>query len=170
MALGNLPVNWTGFGLIALGMVLFFVEVQAPGLSVPGIAGGIAFVLGAFLLFGGFSPPALDGPSFRVSMWVLVGIALTIAAVMTLLVRTSLQARLLPQEADRQEIAATLGELAVAVTALDPSGTVNVLGEEWSAVSDAEKHIEAGESVLVTETEGLMLHVKRASDETPNEK
>jgi hypothetical protein len=24
--------------------------------------------------------------------------------------------------------------------------------------------------VLVTETEGLMLHVKRASDETPNEK
>jgi membrane-bound serine protease (ClpP class) len=170
VALGNLPVNWTGFGLIALGMVLFFVEVQAPGLSVPGIAGGIAFVLGAFLLFGGFSPPALDGPSFRVSMWVLVGIALTIAAVMTLLVRTSLQARLLPQEADRQEIAATLGELAVAVTALDPSGTVNVLGEEWSAVSDAEKHIEAGESVLVTETEGLMLHVKRASDETPNEK
>jgi membrane-bound serine protease (ClpP class) len=170
VALGNLPVNWTGFGLIALGMVLFFVEIQAPGLSVPGIAGGIAFVLGAFLLFGGFSPPALDGPSFRVSIWVLVGIALTIAAVMTLLVRTSLQARRLPQEADRQEIAATLGEVAVAVTALDPSGTVNVLGEEWSAVSETGEAIEEGESVLVTETEGLTLHVERAANKTPSEK
>jgi membrane-bound serine protease (ClpP class) len=170
VALGNLPVNWTGFGLIVLGMILFYVEVQAPGLSVPGIAGGIAFVLGAFLLFGGFSPPALDGPSTRVSLWVLVGTGLTIAAVMTLLVRTSLSARRFPQEADRQEIAATLGEIAVAVTALDPSGTVNVLGEEWSAVSGTGEAIEEGASVLVTETEGLTLHVERAANKTQNEK
>ena len=170
VALGNLPVNWTGFGLIALAMVLFFVEVQAPGLSVPGIAGGIAFVLGAFLLFGGFSPPALDGPSTRVSIWVLVGTGLTIAAVMTLLVRTSLQARRLPQATDRQEIAAAIGELAIAVTALNPSGTVNVLGEEWSAVSGTGEAIQEGESVLVTETKGLTLHVKRAADKTRNEK
>ncbi len=170
VALGNLPVNWTGFGLIALGMVLFFVEIQAPGLSVPGIAGGIAFVLGAFLLFGGFSPPALDGPSFRVSMWVLVAIALTIAAIMTLLVRTSLSARRASQETDRQEIAAVLGAVAVAQTALEPTGTVNVMGEEWSAISEAGERIEAGDSVLVTETEGLTLHVKRVDGETATEK
>ncbi len=170
VALGNLPVNWTGFGLIVLAMVLFYIETQAPGLSVPGVAGGIAFVLGAFLLFGGFAPPALDGPSSRVSIWVLVGIGLTIAAIMTLLVRTSLRARRAPQETDRQEIAATVGETAIAATTLDPTGTVNVLGEEWSAISDTSEPIESGEQVRVTATEGLTLRVRRAVEEAPSEK
>ena len=170
VALGNLPVNWTGFGLIVLAMVLFFVEIQAPGLSVPGIAGGIAFVLGAFLLFGGFSPPALEGPSFRVSIWVLVGIGLTIAAIMALLVRTSLMAKRVTQEEDRHGLASAVGEVAIAVTPLDPTGTVSVLGEEWSAVAEGGKRIEEGEAVLVSAAGGLTLTVRRVDAATPAEK
>ena len=164
VALGNLPVNWTGFGLIALSMVLFFVELQAPGVSVPGILGGIAFLVGAFLLFGGFSPQPLDGPNFRVSVWVLVGIGAGIAAIMTLLIRTSLRARRMPQLASQHGIAAAVGQMGGAATVLDPAGTVLVLGEEWSALSETGARIERGEQVEVTAVKGLMLIVRRAGE------
>ena len=164
VALGNLPVNWTGFGLIALSMVLFFVELQAPGVSVPGILGGIAFLVGAFLLFGGFSPQPLDGPNFRVSVWVLVGIGAGIAAIMTLLIRTSLRARRMPQLASQHGIAAAIGQMGGAATVLDPAGTVLVLGEEWSALSETGARIERGEQVEVTAVKGLMLIVRRAGE------
>ena len=67
LGLGNLPVNWIAVGLIGLAMGLFFAELQAPGLGIFGVLGGVSFVLGAFLLFGGLSAPAIPTPSFRVS-------------------------------------------------------------------------------------------------------
>ncbi len=169
VALGNLPVNWTGFGLIALSMVLFFVELQAPGVSVPGILGGIAFLVGAFLLFGGFSPQPLDGPSFRVSVWVLVGIGTGIAAIMVLLIRTSLRARRMPQLASQHGLAAAIGQTGGAATALDPAGTVLILGEEWSALSETGARIERGEQVRVTAFKGLVLIVRRAGEMSDDE-
>ena len=169
VALGNLPVSWTGLGLIALSMVLFFVELQAPGVSVPGILGGIAFLVGAFLLFGGFSPQPLDGPSFRVSVWVLVGVGAGIAMIMTLLIRTSQRARSIPQLASQHGSAAAIGQVGRAVTALDPAGTVLVLGEEWSALSETGARIEREEQVEVTAVKGLMLIVRRADEMANNE-
>lgn len=163
VALGNLPVNWTGLGLIALAMVLFFIELQAPGVSVPGILGGLAFLVGAFLLFGGFSPEPLDGPSLRVNTWVLVGIGLCIAAIMTLLIRTTLQARSAPQSAAQLGTAAAVGQVGVAVTPLDPDGTVLVTGEEWTATSVTGGRMERGEQVEVTAADGLTLLVRRRS-------
>ena len=50
-------------------MVLFYVEVQAPGFGFFGIAGAVSFVLGAFFLFGGITAPPIPTPSFRVNLW-----------------------------------------------------------------------------------------------------
>ena len=161
VALGYLPVNWTGLGLMGLALVLFFVELQAPGMSVPGVLGGVSFIIGAFLLFGGVASQPLDGPSFRVSVWTLVGIGVAIAGIMTLLVRASLTARRTVQPASQRGVAGLVGEEAVAVTALDPAGTVVAIGEEWSAVSFGGGRIERGEQVEIASVDGLRLVVRR---------
>ena len=75
VGLGNLPVNWIGLALIGGGLLLVFIELQAPGWGGFGAAGGIAFVLGGFLLFGDSSVPGLPAPDMRVGWAVLGGTA-----------------------------------------------------------------------------------------------
>ena len=55
LAFGNLPVNWVGVCLIILAMALFYLEAQAPGIGIFGVSGAVAFIIGAFLLFGNIS-------------------------------------------------------------------------------------------------------------------
>ena len=161
VALGNLPVNWVGVGLIGLAMLLFFLEMQAPGIGVFGIGGAISFVLGAFLLFGGFtSTPAIPTPSFRVSLWVIATISGILFVFLVLLFRSVLQGRRVSYPSMGQNL---VGQTGTATTALDPRGTVQVAGERWSAVSDSGEPITKGEDVVVSEVEGLTLKVFKAS-------
>jgi membrane-bound serine protease (ClpP class) len=56
-----------------------------------------------------------------------------------------------------------VGQSGVTISALDPKGTVRVAGERWSAVSDSEESIPEGEEVIVSDVEGLILMVFKAS-------
>ena len=160
VALGNLPVNWGGVALIAFAMVLFFAEMQAPGLGVFGAGGAISFLLGAFLLFGGFSAPAIPSPSFRVSIWMIGSVSAVLFAFLIVLFRGAVSMR----RSSYPEVSESLiGQSGVAVSALDPKGTVHVAGERWSAVSDSEESIPEGEEVIVSDVEGLILMVFKAS-------
>ena len=71
VGLGQLPVSWLALSLMGVGLILFILEGQAPGLGIFIIGGLICFVLGAFLLFGGLSPPSIGGPSFNINFWIL---------------------------------------------------------------------------------------------------
>ena len=164
VALGNLPVNWTGLGLMALGLVLLFIELQAPGLSVPGALGVVTFLLGAFLLFGGFSPQPLDGPNFRVSIWTLVGVGSVMAIIMVLIVRATLASGRSPQPASQLGTEGMVGQEAVAASDLDPHGTVIAAGEEWSATVRPTGQVRRGETLSVRAVEGLTLIVSRPGD------
>ena len=161
LALGNLPVNWVGVGLIGLGMLLFFFEMQAPGIGVFGVSGAISFVLGAFLLFGGFSSPPIPSPSFRVSIWVIAGISAVLFSFQIFMLRAVLQARRAPRYPTGTE--SLVGQTGTATTALSPRGTVQVASELWSALSDSGEPIPEGEQVIVSEVEGLTLKVFKAS-------
>ena len=160
VALGNLPVNWAGVGLIALAMLLFFAELQAPGTSVFGVGGVISFLLGGFLLFGGFSPPPIETPSFRVSFWMIGAVSALLLASLVVLFRMTAQAKRLayPQRVDE-----IVGSRGTVVRALDPKGTVQVSSENWSAVSDSGESIPEGEEIIVAEVDGLTLKVLEAS-------
>ncbi len=161
VALGNLPVNLAGVGLLALAMVLLFIEIQAPGIGVFGIAGVISFVLGAFLLFGGFTPPPIETPSFKVNIWLILGVATAMLAVLLFLVRDLVAARRAGAKgATTQE--SLVGQIAIVTSGLAPQGMVHVGGEDWSAVSDAGQTIGEGEEVMVLEAEGLTLRVFRS--------
>ena len=160
VAVGNLPVNWVGVALIGLAMVLFFFELQAPGIGIFGVGGAVSFVLGAFLLFGGLGPPPIPTPSFRVSLWAIGAVSGVLFGFFLLFIRVVVQAR------TAQYIPVTealVGRVGTVRTPLNPRGTVQVANELWSAVSDSGDQISEGEVVIVLEVEGLTLKVFRAS-------
>ena len=161
VALGNLPVNWVGVGLIGVAAVAFFFELQAPGIGIFGIAGAVGFVLGAFLLFGGFTPPPIPTPSFGVSLWLIAVISGILFGFLLLFLRTALQARRALYTSSAKML---VGQTATVTKALEPKGTVRGAGEMWSAVSDTGESIPEGEEVIVLDIEGLTLKVVKASE------
>lgn len=164
VALGNLPVNWVGVGLMALAIVLFFLEAQAPGIGIFGVSGGISFVLGAFLLFGEIKPvaPPLPGmPSFRVSLWVIGVVSALMFVSIALTIRATREAKKAVRVPAGTRERSLVGQIGTTATNLNPHGTVQVAGEQWSAVSDDGGHIAAAEEVIVRDIEGLILRVSK---------
>ena len=168
VALGDLPVNWVGVALMVFAMLLFYLEVQAPGIGIFGVSGTIAFLVGGFLLVGGLTPPAIpqapDAPSFRVNYFLLAGVAAGILAIMLFVAKDLARARKLAS----QNLGTTdpvVGQVAVVTSALSPQGSVHVGGEDWTAVSDSGEPIEEGEQVIVSEAEGLTLKVFKPQDD-----
>ena len=158
-AIANLPVNWVGLGLILLAMLLFYLEVLVPGLGVFSIGAAISFIVGAFLLFGGFGAPPIPQPSFRVNLWVIGVLAAILAVSLTLFLRENRRAKAAEGYPSQ---ASLVGEVGAVVTALDPRGVVRVRGESWSAESDSGEPIQQGEQVIVSEVVGLTLRVFKA--------
>ena len=140
--------------------MLLFVELQAPGWGGFGAAGGIAFVIGGFLLFGDTSVPGLPAPDMRVGWAVLAGTAVFIAISVFGLFHFSRKARDIKVISRASQI---VGQTGVVRSTLDPTGTVYLAGELWTAESESGDTIESGESVVASELEGVTLKVVRES-------
>ena len=158
LGLGSLPVNWIGLALIGAGLVLFFVELQAPGWGGFGLAGGISFILGGFFLFGDTSVPGLPAPDVRIGYGVLGATAAAMAVSLVGLWFFSRKARNITVVSRRSQI---VGQAGVVRTTLEPRGTVQVAGELWTAHSLSCETIESGESIVVSDMEGVILTVYR---------
>lgn len=158
LGLGNLPVNWIGLALIGAGLVLFFVELQAPGWGGFGLAGGISFTLGGFLLFGDTSVPGLPAPDVRVGYGVLGVTAAFMAVSLVGLWHFSRKARNITVVTRESQI---IGQVGTVRRILEPRGTVYAAGELWTAESLAGETIEVGESVVVTDMDGVILTVRK---------
>ena len=163
VAIGSLPVNWLGVGLIAAAMLLFYGELQVSGLGILSVLGAIAFVIGGILLFGDPTAPDLDGYQIRVSPWVLGIVSAVVLGMVGLLVWFALSARKAPKYTSPYQH--VFGSIGVAATDLSPEGTVQVAGETWSAASADGDVIRAGERVIVLDLEGLTVRVERAPEE-----
>ena len=131
VGMGQLPVNWAGFALIAAAMVLFVVEIAViPGITVFGVLGVIFLAVGGLLLFGDFALPGfehqpIETPSFRVNPWVVGAIAASTFAFFIFLVRDMVAARR-SGGAGSTAVASPVGQLGTAMTALNPGGTIRV--------------------------------------------
>jgi membrane-bound serine protease (ClpP class) len=138
-------------------IVLVVLEVHLPTHGILGIGGVGAFVLSAFLLL---APPETAGPVLTV-LAANSGAVVTLGALVTgyaaLVLRAGWRARQLPIVDPFIRLPGTIG---VAASALEPSGTVLVKHERWSAIVDGEP-VRPGEQVEVIAREGLMLRVRR---------
>ena len=147
------PLNWVGAALILIGLILFFTDVDVdldiPGLDVPGIGGGICVVLGTFLLFD----------DLRVGAGVLIVTFLVVTA--RIVVRYRVINRHIGYPTEMQTL---VGQTGYTTTALEPRGTVQVASELWSAVSDSGQSIEDGEQVMVVDVDGLTLKVFKTTE------
>ena len=163
VAIGSLPVNWLGVGLLVAAMLLFYGELQVSGLGILSVLGAIAFVAGGILLFGDPTTPDLGGYEIRVSPWVLGIVSALVLGNVALLIKFALSAKNAPRYSSPHEH--VIGSMGVASTDLNPQGTVQVGGEPWSAASATGESIRAGEQVIVLDMEGLTVRVERAPDE-----
>lgn len=175
VALGNMPVNWVGVGLILFAMVLFFLEAQAPGVGVFGIGGALSFILGAFLIFGNlsFTPAAPQlpyAPRVEISLWILGVVSALLLTSVFLTARAVRQAKTAVVYAGATTSGELIGQYGHTTTDLSPRGTVYVAGEQWTAESDNGEPIPNGKEVIVEAVDGLVLKVFQAAEENLGER
>lgn len=156
LVLGNLPVNWAGVAFILLAMALLFLEVQVAGFGILGAGAIISFVIGGLLLFDRFGSPSPTAPSMAVSLWVLLPTAAILLGGGGWFVMTMVRSRQIVGGPTHETV---IGQVGTVASDLAPRGTVQLISEVWSAVSDDGEVITAGERVEVVGLEGLTLRV-----------
>ena len=163
VGLGQLPVSWLALSLMGVGLILFILEGQAPGLGIFIIGGLICFVLGAFLLFGGLSPPSIGGPNFNINFWRLTFTTLILGGAVFLCLKAFKEAAgpSMPSHA-----ATIVGKIGIVKSSLNPYGSVQVGSELWTATSRQGASIDEGESVMVESVDGLNVTVERIDEQS----
>lgn len=154
-SLSVLPFNWAGVALIALAFVLFGMELFITSHGVLGIGGAISLILGGLFLVNS------DGANASVSPWLILVVAVPMAALMLTVFVNIIRVRKLPSTMGLETV---VGRTVVARSALTPEGFVFMDGENWQAESE-EGNVQPGESVIVTQIRGLRLKVRRKKPE-----
>ena len=161
---GQLPFSWAGVAMIGLALALFLAEAHAPGFGFFGIGGVVALVLGGLFLVGFFGSPDLPGsPEFRVNRMVIIGVGVAAGLIVGALTWQLRRAATMPGYQSPSRRDAIVGQIGRVTRRLDPVGEVHVAGEFWGATLPAGETAEADETVRVTGTTGLTLHVERTN-------
>ncbi len=149
-AFSTLPVNYAGFLLIFLGIVMFVAEIKIPSYGMLTLGGVISLLLGSLMLIDSSSP------YMRISLKVLLPSVLVISGFFFILVRVGLKSRRYGHTTGGESL---VGMAAQARTDIPAGGEGDVFlqGAHWRAVS--EDQISAGENVRVLEVTGLRLKV-----------
>jgi membrane-bound serine protease (ClpP class) len=141
--------TFLAIALILIGIGFVAVEVYAPGFGGPGTAAVVCFVVAAMLLID-------DRTSVRVPEHIIVGAGIAGIVMIGIVTAIAVRIRKVPPQAP----SLVLGEVGVAISDLDPVGTVRVRAEEWTATSESGA-IPAGAQVKVVGERGLQLRVDR---------
>jgi len=153
-ALNLLPVNYAGFALMLVGLVLLTIEAFNPTVVI-GLGGIIAFVLGALMLFRG------EAPGYQLSWWV-IGITAAVFAGFALVVLGSLRrVRKAPALVGAKAMRGLPAEI------LDWNGNeghVFAHGERWQA--RGAETFKPGEMAEVASVIDLTLLIRRAPART----
>jgi len=152
-ALHLLPIRFAAVVLIFASFILFALEAKFATHGVLAIGGITTLVIGALLL--------VDAPipEMRVKLATALAVSVPVGLITVFLMTVAIQARKNKIVTGAEGL---IGEVAVAQTALAPSGKVFVHGELWDAV--APTNIPAGEKVVVQKVDGLQLQVEPAHE------
>lgn len=150
-ALQALPVRAAGLALLALGVILFVLEVYVSSFGLLGFAGVVALVFGSAMLY----EPGPDG--MRLGWDVIVPAIAVTGGFMTLCVVLAVRAQKRPKATGLE---AMIGEHGRVSRTLIPGvgGKVVVHGEVW--VARCTVQVEEGDPVEVTGIEGRVVVVR----------
>jgi membrane-bound serine protease (ClpP class) len=124
-----LPISWAGLLLMLLAAGFFLAELFVTSHGALALAGAVAFVIGALILFD----PA--GDTYQVSVPVALGIGATLALMTAFVVAKIIQVRRATVVTGQEDL---IGQVGVVRQALDPEGLVFVHGELWRAKTDGD--------------------------------
>jgi len=146
-----LPISYAGLGLIVLGIALMVLDLFVPSFMVLTLGGLASFVLGSVMLF--------ETASFRVSAWLVAGVATATAGFILgvgyLILSDFRRASVTGQ-------GAMIGRSGRVRRSLDPEGMIYVWGEYWTARSRDGATIPEGERVRVVGQEERTMIVEPA--------
>jgi membrane-bound serine protease (ClpP class) len=146
----HLPVRWWAVALVVLAFVAFAVELQVGTLGPYTVLGLLLLTAGSWWMYGGSD--RLDPP-----LWVLAALVVAtgifIVGGMTAMIRSRFSTPTIGREA-------LVGEMGLAVEAVDPEGIVEIEGARWRALTNRATPIEAGEPVRVVAVDGFALEVE----------
>ncbi|MFN0006561.1 MAG: NfeD family protein [Planctomycetota bacterium] len=158
LAFQFLPMNTVGLLVVALGLVLFVLELKVVSHGLLALGGIACLIVGLMMVF------PRDIPALRVSWSFVLPLALAMGGSMAVVVWLVTRARSAPVTTGTQGM---VGETGWAETDLQPGGPegrVHVHGELWSARTTS--YVTRGEEIRVVGVEGMRLLVQRKEIET----
>jgi membrane-bound serine protease (ClpP class) len=145
--LGSMPTNWLAVLVLVIGVLSFivmpFLKQQLMLLSIGGL---VLQGAGAWLMFNGLQVSPLV-----IALTVVIPLLYHRYILMPVFTRVRQQPIL-----DEDDL--LIGAHGRVIKALNPTGTINVRGEMWTATSD--RPLEAGDEVIVVERAGLQVIVE----------
>jgi len=151
-ALSVFPIDWLGAGLMVLALVFFIAEAKFTTHGILTLGGALAMVFGALMLIN------TSAPEMRIRLGTALGITIPFALITSFLFSIAWRAR---QNKVTTGAEGMMGQSAIVVDDLNPSGTVLVRGEYWKALAPG--HVAASEPVRITGIDGLTLRVEPMS-------
>ncbi len=153
-AFQTLPVNYAGFLLILLAIIMFILEVKVVSHGALTLGGIVAMVIGSLMLF------EKGGPFLKLSLSLVLPAVLITALFFVLTLWLALRAYRRRPATGAEGL---VGQTATASTDVGPQGGQVLLhGEIWSAYSDSP--VPKGSRVKVQAVEGLKLKVRPEKD------
>jgi len=153
-AFQTLPINYTGVGLIILGIAMFIMEILTPTYGPLTIGGIVAMTLGSLMLLN------TNVPFLQISKPIIIAVVGTTAAFFLFALGAVIRAMRRKPSTGKEGL---IGEIGVAESDIDSGGgKVFIHGEYWNAESG--EKIKEGEEVEVLDIERLRLKVRKKEE------
>jgi len=151
-AVGQLPVNFAGVGLLLLAFALFAADVFAP------THGALTTVAVVSLLFGGLLMFNQAELGYRISIAPIVAVSVSLGLIFFFIVSKAVATiRMRPTSgADK-----LIGMTGIAKTPIAPTGIILADGTRWQARTSDYDMIEEGAHVEIVAVHGLKVTVKK---------
>ena len=153
-SLGVLNAYWGGIALILLAVGLFIAEYFTHSFGLLTVGGIASLVMGSLILFS-------ESPGIEVNRGLIAGVTAGFTAFAIFVIGAIVRGQRRRKATGAEGM---IGEIAIAKTPLDPTGTVLTQGELWTAASEGGR-VAPGEEVIISRVEGLKLWVAKKSKE-----
>ncbi len=151
-AVGQLPVNYAGVGLLALAIVLFTADVFAPTHGALTTVGVVSLVMGGLLMFN------QSELGYQISVAPIIATAVALGLFFFFIVGKAVATLKLKPSTGAERL---IGMQGIVKETLAPRGIVLADGIRWQAVSADDTSIAKGETVEIIAVQGLTVTVKR---------